>query len=538
MLNSIRRGANSLVIRLLLGMIAFAFVGWGIKDALQGQNNYDLVTFSEAQNISDSDFYRAKSEEISLIQKQNEANLTEEDIKQLGLDKIVLYRLINRSIFNNIVNMYDLKLNEESIIVLLKKSPIFKDHQGNFDYAAVKSFLRNSNLNEQEYFKDLEQRILKNTLVTTFLDSFKVPEIMIKNVVDYMTEERSIELVQIDLKNIDKKFVPPMPSEKEVIEFYQKHKELFTTKELRSLGYIRLTASDLMSKIVINNDELKDFYNKNKDEFGTDNFDKVRSQIANILNQQKIDQLMAESIKNLEDDVAAGISIEEIAKKYNFQLLTMDNVTYETIANENSEMNVIADAVFEMSEGEILYPTEIKDRTELILVELKSVKAAKLEPFENIKEKASKLLVGKLTSHNNLKNFEKIAKNYKSDRLIPRQLEDLKNTATVKIDALKLVRSEIETNLELPQVLLNSIFRTKKDTTTQVIRFDDKAYFAYINQIKISDKETNNTEKKISNRNEIISSINSSLIEDLVNCYVKKNNMKVNFKDPVLEEGE
>ena len=78
MLNNIRKTANTLLMRLLLGMIAFAFIGWGIKDALLSTNNSDLVTFSDADTITEEDFLKVKAQQIRNMQKQMGLNLTEQ----------------------------------------------------------------------------------------------------------------------------------------------------------------------------------------------------------------------------------------------------------------------------------------------------------------------------------------------------------------------------------------------------------------------------------------------------------------------------
>ncbi|RYE05767.1 MAG: hypothetical protein EOP33_00665 [Rickettsiaceae bacterium] len=537
MLDSIRRSANKFAIRLLLGIIALAFIGWGIKDALQQQNNYDIVTFDKAQNISENNFYQATAEEISFIQKQNQANLTEEDIKQLGINKIVLNRLITKNILKDIGNRYELKLSEESVLNFLKKARIFEDSKGNFDYEALKASIKNSNVREQEYFTDLEQKILQNVLVTTFSEAFVVPKIMIKSINNYLNEERSVELVETNLKNSQQDSKLPTPNESQISEFYQKHKELFTTKELRDIEYLKLSAKEFKNKIITSKEELKSFYDDNKEEFGSDSFDKIELQILDIVNQKKIDQFMTDFNKDLEEDVAAGMSVGEIAKKHQVQVLVMNNTTYEDIADQNSVMNIIADAIFEMNEGETLYPTEIKEDNELIVVEVKSIKLAKLEPFEEVKGKAEKLLSEKITIHNNLNKFEEISKNYVLERTSRKQINNFNNIG-IKINQAKFIRSKIDDTLKLPQALVDFMFEVKEGAITKVVRFDDKAYFAYINQITISDDVASDHDKTVSTKDQIVFNINNSLIESLINYYIKENNMKINFKDPVLKEDQ
>lgn len=202
MLNKIRKTADSFVMKMLLAMIAFAFVGWGIKDVLQGNQNFDIVKFSNTKNITEDDFLRAKTEQIHLLQKQTGSNLSEDQIKQLNIDNFIIKKLVNDSILNYLVQYYDLDLTDDTVAQLVKDSPHFKNEQNIFDLALFKNFLKNSYTTEEKYLTDLKEQSLKNTLIAIFLESFPVPKITIQNIVNYMAETRDITLVQMDRSKI------------------------------------------------------------------------------------------------------------------------------------------------------------------------------------------------------------------------------------------------------------------------------------------------------------------------------------------------
>jgi hypothetical protein len=161
MLREIRKMANNIGVRIFLGVVVFAFIGFGIKDVLQATNNFDLVTFSDAKNITEQAFLKAKSEEIAIIQKQNNLHLTDEDIKELEIDQIILQRLINSSIFNHITQYYDLNLSENTVIQFIKQAPIFNNSYGEFDIQIFHSVIRNSYQKEEEYLQRPKEEILK-----------------------------------------------------------------------------------------------------------------------------------------------------------------------------------------------------------------------------------------------------------------------------------------------------------------------------------------------------------------------------------------
>lgn len=533
MLNSIRKSANSFLIKIILVMIVFAFIGWGIKDVLQDRKNFDLVTFDKAKNITENDFLVAKSNEISMLQRQNNANLSEADIKQLGIEKIILQELINDSMLMNIAQHYDLKLSEETIIYYMKQSPLFRNERGEFDPEILQLYFKGSTLHQEKYIQNLNDKILKNIVISTFLEPFHVPDIMVQNILNFMVEQRVVEIAEFDLKNVDKNTAIISPTTDQVKDFYHEHQELFTKKETRSFLYTKIEPSVVEKKVVITDKDIIDFYNENKEESKYKEFDRAKNQVISDLRQQKIANLMIEFAKNLEEDVAGGSTLKEIAAKYELKLNEEKDVTYEDIAGEKSQLDIVVDSIFEMSEGEVLYPVELQDNKGLILVELQDIKPSELQAYEIVQEKALNLLNLKLIAHANIKYLEDIATKYKTDyRNIPKKIKELVSK-NVKLNLkASLIRSELEKEDKLPQGLLVAIFNTPQDNTTKVFRSTDKAYFAYVKEIKTDPRKLLDVKKLETN---IISSIKNAVVEELINYFIKTNNMHINFKDQLLQ---
>jgi len=530
MLNNIRKGANSFLIRILLAMIAFAFVGWGIKDVLLARNNLDVVSFKSAKNITENDFLRAKSEEITMYQKQTGTNLSEEDIKQLGIEKVVLQRLINDSILNDIANYYNLDLSEICVISFVKQSQIFKNEKGEFDLSIFKSMFRNSYLNEAAYLQNYKEKLLKNTVLSTFLEAFVTPKSMVTNIASFMAERRYADLLQVDLDTLQQNTEIQAITPEQVEEFYKNHKELFTRQEMRNLSYIKADAALVTKKIIITEQDILDFYEENKEEYENKSFNKIKNQLIMAFKQQKADELMIEFAKNLEDDVAAGLALKEIAEKYEVELVELKNITYEKAIDKDSIINIAADAIFEMTEGEMLYPVELQDKSGLILVELSTIVPAKLEEFNAVKDKAQSLLKDKMIAQANMKKFQDLASNYKNNKLTTKEL----NAQGIKVDSkFSMSRAQLEEETKLPQRLLTSLFQLKKGESTPVLRLGNKAYFAHIKDINTDKDKLKNIQKSAGES--ISANIKNSILEELVFYFIKKNNMKVNFRDQVLQ---
>ncbi|ABE04252.1 peptidylprolyl isomerase [Rickettsia bellii] len=516
MLNNIRKTADSFIMRVLFAMIVFAFVGFGIKDVLHGRGGGDIVTFSHAKNISQEDFLRAKSLEINAISKQVGVSLTEEEIAQLNIDNRILKRLVFENILDYLVSYYDFDISDDTVKNLVKESPVFKNDQGIFDIKLFKTYFRNSYTDEEKYLVNFKEKALKNIFAGTFLDSFYVPKAMTDNIVNYMAEKREVELVQMNLQNKPKDLQIPVPSDQELKDFYQNNKSSFEIPEKRSFSYIKVTTENLQKKIQVTKEELLEFYNENKEEFGEQSFEDVQKQLREQVESQKIDILNMELAKNLEDDVAAGSSLVEIAEKYELPINNINNISYADLI-EDKIIAENADSIFELSEGELSYPIEAEDKSYLVLVELKSINPAKIPEFDSIKEQINSTWIKQYLADLNIKIMKDLAKEDNFDT------ED--KTSNAKIRNKTYIRSEMENDQMLTPEILLSIFNTQIGANTPVFQVGDDLYFAHIKSTNIDEQVAKNI--RTNSEKNIVNTIKNSIIDELINYTIKQNDMKV-----------
>lgn len=530
MLNQIRKASDKFIMRLILAMIAFAFVGWGIKDVLQTTNDFDLVTFSDAENITETDFLKEKAAEINNIQKQTNSTLSEEEIKQLNINDIVMKRLVNNSILKYLVSYYSLDLSDDTVIQLLKESPVFKNEQGMFDIKIFKAAFKNSYNNEEEYLLSIKEKALINIAVNSFLLPFQAPKIMVKNIIDYMSETREIELVEMNLQTIPKNITIPSPTDQQIQDFYKNNQGLFEVAEKRSFSYIKISNQFLQKKVTITKDELIEFYNENREDFANQNFAKAEPEIKNLLKQQKLEELTSEFTKSLEDNVAAGLSLTEIAEKYDIAIQQMDNVTYEDLIKTNIAES--SESVFELTEDELSYPIEItnKDPEEnaVILVQLKSIQPTKIEDLKLVTEKVTKLWLEKYLADFNRQVIENIAKDYNPDQ---KNVKEYLASGIIVNPVISFTRADISQNNQntvVPIELLMSIFQAKIGTNSPVFQMADKVFFAHIKSKKIDSKKGNKITQD--STEDIANTIRNCVVEELIGYLAKQNNMQVSTK--------
>ena len=108
------------------------------------------------------------------------------------------------------------------------------------------------------------------------------------------------------------------------------------------------------------------FFEENKSEFTEKDYASAKKQVREIFSRDKLEELTNEFARNLEEDVTSGLTLQEIAKKYELKVSSIQNIS---LADMNSssmpELIELSDTIFEMIEGELSYPIEVADKNEI-----------------------------------------------------------------------------------------------------------------------------------------------------------------------------
>jgi len=522
MISRFRKGADSLLVRILLGLIAFSFVGVGGAAFINGNSSGDVVSFSQTDSISFEEFHIAKAKEIESLQRQNGINLTEENIAELGIDNSVLKKLINDSMIDYLAKYYEFDISDEKVIAYVKKTPFFKNSNGEFDLSIFKAAFNNSLAKEEEYLASVKHHLITSTMLGTFMDSFYPPSMMTEIIVSYMSETRIVDVLSVDLAFVPIGYKPDNISDQQLEQFYQENKSSFVLPELRSFEYIKAGRKFLEKKLNISEKDIKNYYEEYKDEFESKNFSEVKNQVKEALSTEKISELSNELAKNFEEDVSSGLTLAEIANKYDLQIKSVDNIDFSQMS-ESSDADYIElmDSVFEMAEGEVSYPMEVQDSSEILLVSLKSITQSREQDFKDVEKNIRDTIEQRNLALYNLKTLKEVISSFDPNKID----KSILSKGITFGSNLSFTRADLPIKNKLPTDLLNAIFSSELNNTTNIINADNKAYCAYLKKINSSkvmaDKIRKNAGDHFSNV------IKEGVFQELIAYLTRKNNMNV-----------
>lgn len=523
MLTKFRKGADNIFVRILLVFIALSFVGIGASSFLGGNSRGDIITFSKMESIPVETFLAIKAKEIDYIQRENSINLTEEQVKALNIDSEILQKLINDAMISYLAKTYDLAVSDELVTIFVKKMSYFKNQDGKFDLKLFKTAFRNSQRAEDEYLENLKTSLIKTSLLDVFMESFQPPKIMINNMVNYMAETKYFDIVSVDLTN-KRNVLSLAPLEnKDLEEFYNSNEGSFLVPEHRGFDYITIGKDFFSKKIDVKETEIQAYYDANKNEFDNKAYSLVKKEVQEILQSAKLEDLINQLSKSLEEDVAAGLTLKELANKHGIKISSIASISKDVlVADDNLKLSDLADSVFEMLEAEVSYPMDIPNQSKIVLVELRTIIPSRKQEFEEVKTQISSILSDKAIAAENIKILEQVQKDYDAKKI---SLESLKNKGVMVENNKFITRVDFATEEKMNRELMHFIFKTEKGHVTNLVRDDKKAYFAFVKDDKVNTAKA----KKITDTSQaqITNTIKEGVMQELIGYLAEQNDVKV-----------
>jgi hypothetical protein len=523
MLEKIRKSADNIFIRIFLGLIAFSFVVAGGNFLFAGGGGRDVVKFSKVKSISVEDFRIAKAREIDALQRQNGITLTDENIAELNLDAIVLRRLMRESMMSYLAECYDFDISEDLIIKIIQKSPYFNNEKGEFDIKIFKSAFGNSQQKEDEHIQAIKSNMIRASLFDVFMESFTPNKFMIDNIVNYMAEKRVVDLFSVDLGYKPSGYKAEKLTQEQLESFYNQNQEAFVVPELRSFDYVKVDSKFLAAKLNISEAEMQKYFKENKAEFSEKDFQKARKQVREALAGEKLDVLANELARSFEEDIASGLTLTEIAKKYQLQISSKKDMSVQQMSeSSNKDLIELTDSVFEMIEGEVSYPIEVASTHEILLVNLKSVIPSRQKPFAEVQNDIQTLLEKRMLAMYNVKQLEEVVKNYNPNTA---NAEQLKSKGVNLIVNRSFIRDELLMEEKIPGEVLQSIFEVDKGKTTILAENGGRVYGAYLRDLGRNESKAKSIAEDSSERFGAV--IKDGLFQELTVYLMDQNKMQV-----------
>ncbi|MCB9957272.1 MAG: peptidyl-prolyl cis-trans isomerase [Rhodospirillaceae bacterium] len=371
MLQAIRGGVASWVVKILFAMLIVSFAIWGIGDIFRGAPPSTVVAAVGEQEIDATVVQDELRQQISRLQQLTNNQITISDTMRAGMIDGILRDQIEGALLDDAARGLGLDPSDDAIRQAIAADATFADPTtGAFSEDRFRQVLAFNRMGEAG-FVALMRRNLRRALLDQAVRSVPVvPDVLVDAVFAAERERRVADLVTID----DAEVPIDEPSDDDLRAYHEEHADSFQAPEYRTFSLLTLAAEDLTGEVSVSEDEVRQLYEDEIDSFSQPERRRF-DQALFPLDAEAEAQAFAEAVRGGADFAGAlaeaGVS-------------DVDSQPIDWTTQEDMFPSAIAEAGFALEPGQVSDP--IASAFRIHVLRLDEVQEAGTQPFEEVRD--------------------------------------------------------------------------------------------------------------------------------------------------------
>ncbi|HGM5491574.1 TPA: peptidylprolyl isomerase [Serratia fonticola] len=368
MMDNLRAAANHVVLKIILGLIILSFLLTGVV-SYQGSAG-DYAAKVNGQVIERAQLEQAFQSERSRMQQELgdrfSAMAGNEGYMQ-QMRQQVLSQLIDKSLLDQYAKTLGLSASDDQVKEAIRKESYFQT-DGKFDNAKYLDLIARSGFSADQYAQYTRQRLINQQMIQGFGGSEIVAPNEAQSMVALVLQEREVRLATIDLNAMMAK---QTVTDEELKAFYEQNKNSFIAPEQVKVSFIPLDAAALQDKVTVTEADISAYYDQHQSSYGQPE----RKKFSVIQLKDEADaKAVLEQLKN-------GADFAALAKEKSTDIISrrtggeMDWMEPDTTADELKQANLT-------EKGQL--SGVVKSSVGYLIVRLDDIKPALVKPLSEV----------------------------------------------------------------------------------------------------------------------------------------------------------
>ena len=364
MLQSIRSGSKSPLMKVFLLFLAGGFAIWGIGDVSTGLfGPGDKAIKAGSKSVSAIEVAR----EFDLLRRSQYNSISAGDALQFGLLNNVMSQMARTLLFEAEASKLNVVSTRSMQKSALLRQEAFQDEMGAFSQGRFISSLTQAGLSENDYFSQLNKSIISQQIADSVSLGAKYPENMSEELAKYELERRKAQIINFDI--IPKQ--QPVPTNTEIVEWFDKNIDSYDAAALRSVKLLLISPESIKKDVQVSLDEMKEAFETRGSDFSKPERRVVRQMVFDTAEQ-------ALAARNAID---SGTEFEKVAET--LLGLTKEDVMLGDLTYDDFDASM-ADAIFNAKAGSLIGPIESMFGYNLAIVDV--IVLGSSDTFEDVRE--------------------------------------------------------------------------------------------------------------------------------------------------------
>ena len=480
MLRMMRKNAQSLIVKLVFGVIIVVFSFWGVGSMKAKQMTVAATVNGKSieRKILDNSF----RDLWRRYQERSQGKFNPDEAQSLQIKREALDGLIDRHLLLVQADELGLSVGETEMQQRIAEFGAFQ-RDGNFDQETYRRALSFSRMTPAQFEAGYREDLLLEKIRVVIADGTKILPDEVDILVRQQREEIAVDLLQLKPAAYQDK----MTFDETALEkFFAEKRENFRVPEQRKIATLVLERNKLLEKVVISDAQVSGFYQENIENFKESEQVKARHILIKVAPEAAEAEVEAarKQILAILDKEKSGADFAELAKEFSqgpSNSMGGDLGWFK----RGSMVKEFEDVAFALKPGQVSEPVKTRFGFHLIktedykpnrtkeLAEVKSgiEKGLRIGAYPALLEKRVGELSSALASVSDSKEF--VAALRKLDGLV------------VETDLFKL-QDGIVPNIGRDPALLAEIFKTPVNQSAKIVNPSRNSYYFMVTDLKAS----------------------------------------------------
>ena len=339
MLEYLRNASEKPIAKVLITILAFSFIGWGVAEWIFGNVMSDTTLVRVGgDKVSVQQYNLERSRELASMTKEEMRNVYIDPIAAQKFQNDIISKLTTQTMVESRGRDMGFIVSDHRIAREIREYPEFQEN-GKFSALKFDTVLRNSGYSEAELAEILRSNVLRSMVLGAMGQPIKTPKFATNAMYNARYAERGIDYTVVKFDD----FKVGQPSDEDLRTFYATHPQ--TVAETRTASYVLVPAD--MSKP----DAYSDAY---------------------------------EVAIKVEDAIIGGDSLSDAASKHKAKYVSLKPFSAEKLPSDDVLTDAMISKLFTMEEG-----TEselLETKSGFVIMRLDKVVPAHTAEFDSVKK--------------------------------------------------------------------------------------------------------------------------------------------------------
>ena len=367
MLDLLRRNASGPFGLTLIILLVLAFSVWGIGDIFR---NYDVGTLARIgdREVDSQEFLFRYNREINRISNELERFVSNEEARDSGIDIQILTNLLVEKTLNSSADKMKLRPSDNSLTERLKNTNSFRNAFNQFDKNVFNQVLRQNGITEDLFFSMERDSIAQAQIYRALFENLNISKEFSNLIHRFQNEDRSVEylVLNTNTENVDSYEI----NNQELLNYYNNNKDNYKSESKRDFTLLTLLKSEISSLIEVQEDIIKEIYENNVSDYETP--EKRTYYVIPFNSSEEVNLALSNFKENTDINniiVSRGLSVEDVLQSS----LSLEEGLNEAISNKAFEVdkNILAGPVQGPFGPTLIYVTKIESSLKKTFLEVK-----------------------------------------------------------------------------------------------------------------------------------------------------------------------